>query len=193
MRVDFTTRCQKSPIVSKYPKVDQVMTRGSHKKLNTAEASELKASATNSRFEVPGSRSLDLPPHQLQSQVIITGMSSSGKHTVFKALEDSGYFCVDNLSTALIPRVIQMMTVSGGKIEKLAIVADIRLRKSVAAFKRLFQDLKKYFKSTSIFVDASDQVLARRYSETRRAHPLAKDKSLTRSGLSAKNSQMSEY
>ena len=118
-------------------------------------------------------------------------MSGSGKHTVFKAFEDLGYFCVDNLPTPLIPRLIQVMTVSGGKIEKLAIVVDVRLREAVAAFKRLFQDLKQPFKSTIIFVDASDEVLARRYSETRRAHPLAEDKSLLE-GVRAERRKLSD-
>lgn len=106
-------------------------------------------------------------------------MSGSGKHTVFKALEDLGYFCVDNLPTALIPRLIQMTAASGGEIRKLAIVVDVRLRESVAEFKKLFRKLKRaHLKSTIIFVDAADEILARRYSETRRIHPLAKNRSL---------------
>ncbi len=117
--------------------------------------------------------------NRLESLVIITGMSGSGKHTVFKAFEDLGYFCVDNLPTPLIPRLIQMSTASGGKILRLAIVVDIRLKESKAAFKKLFHQLKESLtKSTIIFVDARDEVLARRYSETRRVHPLAQDKSL---------------
>jgi RNase adapter protein RapZ len=117
--------------------------------------------------------------HKLQSLVIITGMSGSGKHTVFKAFEDLGYFCVDNLPTALVPRLIQMSQASGGKIERLAIVVDVRLKESQAAFRTLFHHLKDpALRSTIIFADASDEVLARRYSETRRAHPLAQNKSL---------------
>lgn len=106
-------------------------------------------------------------------------MSGSGKHTVFKVFEDLGYFCVDNLPTPLIPRLIQMTAVSGGEIEKLAMVVDIRLRESVAGFKELFRQLKQSTFLTSIlFVDASDEVLSRRYSETRRVHPLAGSQSL---------------
>lgn len=72
-----------------------------------------------------------------------------------------------------------MTRASGGKIEKLAVVVDVRLRESIAGFKRLFRELKQSpFKSTIIFVDASDEALARRYSETRRAHPLGKGQSL---------------
>lgn len=117
--------------------------------------------------------------HQLQSLVIITGMSGSGKHTVSKAFEDLGHFSVDNLPSSLIPRLIQMTTASGGKIEKLAVVVDIRLKESIARFIDVFPHLKRSaLRSTVIFTDASDAVLARRYSETRRVHPLAANRSL---------------
>jgi len=118
-------------------------------------------------------------PDSQKSLVIITGMSGSGKHTAAKAFEDMGYFCVDNLPTPLIPRLIEMTIASGGQIDRLAIVLDVRLREAVSGIKQLFQDLKKLpFESTVIFLDASDKVLARRYSETRRVHPLAQDSSL---------------
>ena len=72
--------------------------------------------------------------------MIVTGMSGSGKHTAFKAFEDLGYFCVDNLPTSLIPRLIQMSKASGGKIRQLAIVVDIRLS---GAGKRLMWNNKR--------------------------------------------------
>lgn len=116
---------------------------------------------------------------QLESLVIITGMSGSGKHTVFKAFEDLGYFCVDNLPTPLIPRLIQMSKASGGNIRQVAIVVDIRLGESLRGFEKLSSNIKQLAPdSTTIFVDASDEALARRYSETRRVHPLAHDKAL---------------
>ncbi len=106
-------------------------------------------------------------------------MSGSGKHTAYKAFEDLGYFCVDNLPTPLISRLIRLSTVSGGKIEKVAIGVDVRLRESVASFERLFAELKQAcYQSSIIFMDASNEVLARRYSETRRVHPLAQDRTL---------------
>lgn len=131
-------------------------------------------------------------PSSLQSLVIITGMSGSGKRNVFKTFEDMGYFCVDNLPTALVPRLIEMTRASGGKIVRLAIVVDVRLRESVADFKRLFTDLKaETFRTTIIFVEATDEVLARRYSETRRIHPLAERQSLTE-GIKAERRELSE-
>jgi len=131
-------------------------------------------------------------PSRLQSLVIITGMSGSGKRSIFKTFEDMGYFCVDNLPTALVPRLIEMTRASGGKIVKLAIVVDVRLRESIADFKRLFRDLKaETFRTTIIFVEATDEVLARRYSETRRIHPLAERQSLTE-GIKAERRELSE-
>lgn len=111
--------------------------------------------------------------------VVITGMSGSGKHTAFKAFEDLGYFCVDNLPTALVPRLVEMTIQSGGKINRLAVTVDARLGESSAEFKRLFRRLKRMpFDSQIVFFDASDRVLAQRYSETRRVHPLARNSSL---------------
>lgn len=120
-----------------------------------------------------------LKPAELHSLVIITGMSGSGKHTAFKAFEDLGYFCVDNLPTSLIPRLIQMSKASGGKIRQLAIVVDIRLGGALPDSEGFSSQLKQLSgDATIIFVDATDEILARRYSETRRVHPLAHDRSL---------------
>jgi RNase adapter protein RapZ len=141
---------------------------------------------------VPAERLKLKGAQQLQSLVIITGMSGSGKNSVLKSLEDFGFFCVDNLPTPLIPRLLEMTAVSGGKITKLAVVVDVRLRESTADFKSLFGRLKEAaFKTTIIFVDASDDVLARRYSETRRLHPLAHDRSLI-AGIHAERRELSE-
>jgi UPF0042 nucleotide-binding protein len=124
--------------------------------------------------------------------LIITGLSGSGKTTAFKALEDLGFFCVDNLPTALIPRLIEMTIASGGKIDRLAIVVDVRLGESAADFKRLFSELRKLpFKSRILFFDASDEVLARRYSETRRIHPLARNGTLL-DGVRAEKEQLAD-
>ncbi len=128
---------------------------------------------------------------KLQSLVIITGMSGSGKHTAFKAFEDLGYFCVDNLPTSLISRLIQMSDASGGEIQELAIVIDVRLGEPLAGFERLFGEIKELFPNAKvIFVDASTEVLARRYGETRRVHPLAQDKTLLE-GIRAERRRLS--
>lgn len=116
---------------------------------------------------------------KLQSLVIITGMSGSGKHTAFNAFEDLGYFCVDNLPTSLISRLIQMSDASGGELQELAIVIDVRLGEPLEGFEKLFAEIRQsHTHAKIIFVDASTEVLAIRYGETRRLHPLAQDTTL---------------
>jgi len=116
---------------------------------------------------------------KLQSLVIITGMSGSGKHTAFNAFEDLGYFCVDNLPTSLISRLIQMSVAAGGELQEVAIVIDVRLGEPLEGFEKLFGEIRKsHAHAKIIFVDASTEVLARRYGETRRLHPLAQDTTL---------------
>ncbi len=128
----------------------------------------------------------------LDSLVIISGMSGSGKHTAFQALEDLGYFCVDNLPISLIPRLVQMANASGGEISQLAVVVDVRLGQSISEFGQVFEDLKDApFRSTILFIDASDEVLARRYSETRRVHPLAQSTNLLE-GIRAEREQLAD-
>ncbi len=116
---------------------------------------------------------------KLKNLVIITGLSGSGKHTVFKAFEDLGYFCVDNIPIPLIPRLIQLSGATEGKIDKLALVVDARLGEAIHDLRRLVEHLKQYlFRTVLIFVEASEAALARRYSETRRVHPLAPNRSV---------------
>lgn len=115
----------------------------------------------------------------LKSLVIITGMSGSGKHTAYKSFEDMGYFCVDNLPTALVPRLVHLAHASGGKITSLALVVDSRSGETSAEFTELFGRLKEFALFCSVlFLDATDEVIARRYSETRRVHPMARSTSL---------------
>ena len=106
-------------------------------------------------------------------------MSGSGKHTAFNAFEDLGYFCVDNLPTSLISRLIQMSVAAGGELQEVAIVIDVRLGEPLEGFEKLFGEIRKsHTYAKIIFVDASTEVLARRYGETRRLHPLAQDTTL---------------
>ena len=115
----------------------------------------------------------------LESLVIITGMSGSGKHTAYKSFEDMGYFCVDNLPTVLVPRLVHLALASGGKITRLALVVDSRSGETSAEFTELFGRLKEFALSCGIlFLEATDEVIARRYSETRRVHPMARSTSL---------------
>jgi UPF0042 nucleotide-binding protein len=132
-----------------------------------------------------------MAPVKLQSLVIITGMSGSGKHTAFNAFEDLGYFCVDNLPTSLISRLIQMSDASGGELQELAIVIDVRLGEPLEGFEKLFGEIRQSHPHAKIiFVDASTEVLARRYGETRRLHPLAQETTLLE-GIRAERRRLS--
>jgi RNase adapter protein RapZ len=134
--------------------------------------------------------------------ILISGLSGSGKTTAIKALEDVGFYCVDNLPIPLLPKFIELCEQSGGKISNVAVVTDIRGEASYSAarqvpnsidastasapsgtaegdldfsahFRRTIHELKRYGHRIEIlFLEASDTILIRRFSETRRKHPL---------------------
>ncbi|MGE0453897.1 MAG: RNase adapter RapZ [Vicinamibacteria bacterium] len=104
--------------------------------------------------------------------LVITGLSGSGKTHVSRALEDIGWFCVDNLPTALIPRFAELLRESE-ELRCSALVVDIRGRDFVREFPRAFRALARRARASLLFLEAQDQALLRRFSETRRPHPLA--------------------
>ena len=112
--------------------------------------------------------------------IVLTGLSGSGKSQAIRALEDLGYFCVDNLPTTLIPTLAKLSVRGGGNIEKVAIVVDVRERDFLSQFPTVFQRLRKMprLNPVLIFLEASNEALVRRFSETRRPHPLAPDRSV---------------
>src|SRR5690625_662240 len=105
--------------------------------------------------------------------VIITGLSGAGKTEAVRSFEDLGYFCVDNLPPELIPKFAEMLVRSGGQLSRIALVSDIR---GGAFFDHLFDALAELeqvgFEYTILFLEAADDVLVRRFKETRRRHPL---------------------
>jgi RNase adapter protein RapZ len=113
--------------------------------------------------------------------IILTGLSGAGKSHAIRALEDLGYFCIDNLPTQLIPTVGEMATREDAGIEKVAIVVDVRERGFLREFPRVYKRLGTMpgLDPTLIFLEANQQTLVRRFSETRRPHPLAADRSVT--------------
>ncbi len=105
--------------------------------------------------------------------LIISGLSGSGKTHVSRALEDIGWFCIDNLPTALIPRFIDLIRESDD-LHRSALVVDIRERDFVRTFPQVYRDIRSRGVSVSLlFLEASERALLRRFSETRRPHPLA--------------------
>ena len=108
--------------------------------------------------------------------VIVTGLSGAGKTQATRSLEDLGYFCVDNLPPTLISKFAEACMQSGGNIEKVALVIDIRGGVFFDDFFDTLNYLKRNeFKYEILFLDASDEVLIKRFKETRRSHPLSPD------------------
>lgn len=106
--------------------------------------------------------------------VIVTGMSGAGKSTALKMLEDMGYFCVDNLPVPLIPKLAELFTVSGSEVQKAALGVDIRSGQSFGELERMLQELDVInMKYEILYLESSDNVLVKRYKETRRFHPLS--------------------
>jgi len=106
--------------------------------------------------------------------VIVTGLSGSGKSTVARTLEDIGFFCVDNLPVDLLPKLLELGDSIGGDLFRLALVIDLRQRQFFPRYSEILKSLETAgIPSEILFVDARDEVLIRRYSETRRQHPLA--------------------
>jgi len=106
--------------------------------------------------------------------VIITGLSGSGKSTCARTLEDEGFFCIDNLPVSLIPTFVDLMEKSSDRVRDVALVMDIRDLDYLKGYEKVLQELRGAGHSVEIvFFDASDEVLIRRFSETRRRHPVS--------------------
>jgi len=123
--------------------------------------------------------------------VIVTGLSGSGKSTALRALEDIGFFCVDNLPVVLLPKFLEIQTEAGSEISKVAFVMDIRERSFLDRYMETFQQLKdKGYRVEIVFLDASSEALLRRFSETRRAHPLC-EKGTVMEGIALERERLS--
>jgi UPF0042 nucleotide-binding protein len=112
--------------------------------------------------------------------VVLTGLSGSGKSHAIRALEDLGYFCIDNLPALLIPTMVEMASREDSGLHKVAIVVDVRERGFLRQFPRIYRKLRATHgvNPRLIFLEASHSALVRRFSETRRPHPLAPDRSV---------------
>jgi UPF0042 nucleotide-binding protein len=111
--------------------------------------------------------------------VIISGLSGSGKSTAIKALEDVGFFCVDNLPVVLLPKFLELRADSDSEISKLALVMDVREKDFVSTYSDVLDRLRRQgYRFEILFLEASEEILLRRYSETRMHHPLARGRGL---------------
>ncbi len=116
----------------------------------------------------------DRPSRNIQT-VIITGMSGSGKSTALRAFEDMGYYCVDNLPIALLPDFLSLTENSTEIPTRVALVMDVREKGFLDQYGSIFSQVKKQgFHLEVLFLDAADNILVQRFSQTRRKHPLQK-------------------
>lgn len=123
---------------------------------------------------------------------IITGLSGSGKTTAINALEDAGFFCIDNLPVILLPKFLELRTETNSEITKLALVMDLREKEFLQRYPEIFQKLRNEgYLFEILFLEASTEVLLRRYSQTRRKHPLSEGKSLPE-GIQAEREALRE-
>ena len=123
--------------------------------------------------------------------VIVTGMSGAGKSTALKMLEDMGYFCVDNLPVPLIPKMADLWRVSGTEINKAALGVDIRSGETFKELKHVLEELDDMgMKYEILYLESSDNVLVKRYKETRRFHPLSGSGSRVDEGIQRERSKV---
>lgn len=121
--------------------------------------------------------------------VVITGLSGSGKATILKAFEDMGYYAVDNLPVTLMPAFADLVRRSA-EIEKAALVVDIREGEKISVLPRQLRQLRKSLKTTVLFLEATDEALLRRFSETRRPHPLGGRSTSVKTSIAAERKRL---
>jgi RNase adapter protein RapZ len=125
--------------------------------------------------------------------VILTGVSGSGKSTALRALEDAGFYCVDNLPILFLEKLLELSGHTAGEVSRIALVVDARDGRFLAEAPRIIQEVRA--KGTDVqvlFLDASDESLVRRYSETRRRHPLAGESGTVPDGIAAERRALGE-
>ena len=133
--------------------------------------------ADSPRRDVESPKTLKKPAKEL---VIVTGISGAGKASALKAFEDLGYHCVDNLPLELLPDFARLVERSA-EIERAAIVVDVREGTTLDLLPEILKSVRTLLATRVVFLDAQDAVLVRRYSETRRPHPLGRSETVSRS------------
>jgi RNase adapter protein RapZ len=138
----------------------------------------------------PDSPQVDEPSYAAPLTVlIITGLSGSGKTTVLRSLEDSGYFCVDNLPLSLLPPFLEEFSRSSQNSRKIALVMDVRTAGFVQDYGRVCEGLQRQgYRLHLLFLESDERVLLRRFSQTRRQHPLADHDSIAQALLQERES-----
>jgi UPF0042 nucleotide-binding protein len=119
--------------------------------------------------------------------VIVTGLSGSGKGSVLNTFEDMGFYCVDNLPVALIPKFTELYEENSGEIERAALLVDAREGEQIEKLPGIVRQLRSRQPVTLVFMEAGDEVLKRRFSETRRPHPVGRGASIAESIRAERN------
>ena len=126
------------------------------------------------------------PTTNVPRLVIITGVSGSGKSTALRALEDSSFYCVDNLPIVLLEKLLELSGHTSGEVSRIAAVVDAREVRFLAEAPRIIGELRQLgVDLTVLYLDATDESLVRRYSETRRRHPLSGAAGTVQDGIAA--------
>jgi UPF0042 nucleotide-binding protein len=125
---------------------------------------------------------------QNRQLVILTGLSGSGKGSVLRTFEDLGFYCVDNLPVSFIPSFAEQ-SMDDGEISRAALLVDAREGEQLKRLPEVYRKLRRNYPATLVFIEASDEALARRFSETRRPHPMGADLSVLE-GIRAERKRM---
>jgi RNase adapter protein RapZ len=135
----------------------------------------------------------DTTPLTPPQVVILTGVSGSGKSTALRALEDAGFYCVDNLPIVFLEKLLELSGHTAGEVSRIALVVDARDRRFLAEAPRVIEELRKKGGNVEVlFLEASDDSLVRRYSETRRRHPLAGEGGTVPDGIAAERQALAD-
>ncbi len=125
--------------------------------------------------------------------VILTGVSGSGKSTALRALEDAGFYCVDNLPILFLEKLLDLSGHTAGEVSRIALVVDAREGRFLSEAPRIIQEVRQKGSDVQVlFLDASDESLVRRYSETRRRHPLAGEGGSVPDGIAAERRALAD-
>jgi UPF0042 nucleotide-binding protein len=126
------------------------------------------------RHDAPGASARPARPSAEARVVILTGVSGSGKSTALRALEDAGYYCVDNLPIIFLEKLLELSGHTKGEVTRIGLVVDAREGRFLGDAPRVIEEVRRSGAHVDVvYLDASDEALLRRFSETRRPHPLA--------------------